>query len=57
MTRYSLKREQGEVLVEGVNDLPLAGLNKGALRPEEATEEVKVCDDLPLRGQGYDNDP
>ena len=47
---------QGGVFVDYVNNLGAEGLNKGALGPKEAVEEVSTCDHLTLRGQGSSDD-
>ena len=57
MTCDHLEGEQGRVLIDGVDNLRSEGLNKEALRPKEAVEEVPACAYLPLRGQGSNDDP
>ena len=52
-----MEGEQGKVLIYGVNNLKVDGLNKGSLSPDEGVEEVEVCVYLPLHGQGSNNDP
>ena len=52
-----MEGEQGKFLIDGVDDLRSGGLNKGALRPKEAVEEVAACAYLPLHGQGSNDDP
>ena len=56
MTCDNLEGEKGELLIDGVNNLRSEGLNKGALSPEDALEEVAACAYLFLSGQGYNDD-
>ena len=57
MDRRHLNQEKVKFLINGVDDLQLKGLAKGALSTEETVEEVAESDNLPLRGQGSGNDP
>ena len=45
-----LKREQSEVLVRVFNDQQLEGLNKGALSPEDSSDEVVASVNPLMRG-------